>query len=168
MAFKVEDGTGLSDSNSYVSVDEFKAYCSDIGQSLAAYSDTQIQQALVRTTRAIDALYILKFVGTKRTAIQALAWPRDDAVDVYGFDISNTTIPKYVKNCTYEGAIIELAEVNALQPTLERGGQKQEERVEGAVTVRYFNGAPSTTVYGAFTAAIRPVLKDIGIKVLRA
>jgi hypothetical protein len=38
----------------------------------------------------------------------------------------------------------------------------QEERVEGAVTVRYFNGAPVGTVYTAYLDALAPVIQSSG------
>jgi hypothetical protein len=162
MAFVVETGAGIANANSYVTVAEFKAYCADIGTVLTAYSDTLIEQSLVRVTRAVDAKGRASFVGTKLTAAQALAWPREDAVDVYGFDILSTVVPVYVKNAVCEGAIIDLASPGALQVSLGRGGKIQEERVEGAVTVRYFDGAPSGTVYTAFNDALSPVLRNGG------
>jgi hypothetical protein len=159
MAFVVETGAGITNATSYVTVAEFKAYCADIGTVLTAYTDTQIEQSLVRVTRAVDAH---SFVGAKSTATQALAWPRTDAIDASGFDIASTVIPTAIKNAVCEGAIVDIASPGALQASLARGGQVQEERVEGAVTVRYFNGAPSGTVYTAYNDALSSVLRNRG------
>jgi hypothetical protein len=169
VAFLVEDGTGLAGATSYISVANFKLYCADIGTVLTSYTDAQIEQALVRTTKAIDAKGINRFVGAKGTAAQALAWPRTDATDVYGFDLADDAIPVYVTRAACEGGIAELASVGSLQASLDRGGMVQEERVEGAVTVRYFNGAPSGTVYTAFISALAPVMSGSGgnISVMR-
>lgn len=77
MSFLVEDGTGLSASNSYASVAEYKAYCTDRGMSFAGVSDATIQQNLVKSTDYIDQRFGDQFVEEPETAEQALEWPRD-------------------------------------------------------------------------------------------
>jgi hypothetical protein len=168
MAFVVEDGTGKADANCYVSVSEFKAYHVDNGNAAAALlSDADIQTAGVRTTKAIDAVGLRRFVGTKLTAAQALAWPREDGVDVYGFDIDSDVVPIYVKRACYEGMLVEAAAVGALSPSLEHGGMIKRERVEGAVDISYADGAPRGIVYSAFVNALAPVLASNGLTVVR-
>jgi hypothetical protein len=169
MAFTVEDGTGKAAANSYVTVAEFKAYCADIGFVLTAYADSAIEQSLVRSTRAVDARGRTSFVGDKKTSTQGLLWPRTDAVDTDDFDILDTVVPNAVKNAVCEGSIVDIVTPGVLQESLSRGGQIQEERVEGAVTVRYFDGAPVGTVFTAYLDALRPVIRiGSAITLLRA
>jgi hypothetical protein len=81
MAFIVEDGTGLSNANSYVAVQEYRDYYTDRGIDKASETDDQIQGYLVQGTEFIDLTYC--FCGEKLVGTQALQFPRlIDDVDV--------------------------------------------------------------------------------------
>ena len=111
----VEDGTGLSNSNSYVSVSEADAYNdAHIERTLwAALSTADKEAALAMATRVIDESY--QFNGSKNGTSQALQWPRRDARNpddddtVYPVTLSyrdnefpNDEIPKLLKNATIQ------------------------------------------------------------------
>lgn len=81
MAFTVEDGTGVAGANSYQSVVAFKAYHDDRGNDHSSYTDTQIEQALVRAADYIDKRWGPKFRGFRQKKSQGLEWPRLDAFD---------------------------------------------------------------------------------------
>lgn len=155
MAFTVEYGTGLTNSNAYVSVADADAYFADRGNTTwAALSTAAKQGAIVRATQAVDSN---SFRGTKASSTQALAWPRTDAYSDDGFAFLLVPVP--VKYATYEGALVEAGTAGALTPTLNRGGRVIEERVEGAITVKYSEGAPSGTTYLSYVKALQPVLR---------
>lgn len=81
MAFVVEDGTGLSNATSYVTVQEYRDYYTDRGIDKSGETDAQIQGYLVQATDFIDLEY--KFCGDKLVDTQALDFPREiDDVDV--------------------------------------------------------------------------------------
>lgn len=91
MSFIVEDGHGVSDANSYVSVrfaDDFLAYRTDFDWAMR--STDQKQAALVQATAYVDARYGRLFAGRVATPTQALAWPRSGA----GYD---NTLPVVLK-----------------------------------------------------------------------
>ena len=157
MAFVVEDGTGLSTATSYIAVLDADAYFSDVGNATwAAALTADKQAALIRATRAVDQYGGTSFRGYKSSDTQALEWPRTDAYDDY--DYALTLVPKAVKNATCEAALIELGTSGALTPTIS-GGSIVEERVEGAVTVRYAEGStPQSTIYTSVTRALKPVM----------
>lgn len=76
MTLIVEDGTPLSNSESYVSEATFKTYADNHGFDYSAYSDLQIEQAARRATQFIDS-YRFRFPGYRTLArLQALEWPR--------------------------------------------------------------------------------------------
>ena len=80
MAFIVEDGSGLTNSNSYASVAESDAYIAD--RELTDIRNTAQKQAtLIRATDTIDTLYIFRDVH--KNDDQALECPRDgqDAIN---------------------------------------------------------------------------------------
>lgn len=81
MAFVVEDGTGLANSNSYVTVQEYRDYYTDRGIDKSSETDVQIEGYLVQSTEFIDLMYT--FCGEKLVSTQALEFPRViDEVDV--------------------------------------------------------------------------------------
>lgn len=83
MALTVEDGTGLSTAESYLSVAEMRdrairlglGYVADVGSA----DDADVEAALRRATTLVDAVYGERFIGARRTVDQALEWPRASA-----------------------------------------------------------------------------------------
>ena len=96
--FVVEDGTGLPDANSYVSVQEYRDYFSDRGIDVLSETDLEIEGRLVRGTDFIDLQYA--FLGTTSYNIQALQFPRI-ATDIYGV-VVDLGVPKAVKYASIE------------------------------------------------------------------
>ena len=77
MAFVVEDGTGLTNSNSYISVADADTYFSDRNNTVwAALSTTQKEAYLIQATQYIDAVYSDRFSNIKLKSTQALEFPR--------------------------------------------------------------------------------------------
>lgn len=73
----LEDGTGVSNSNSYVTTASAIAYHTLFGNDAFVSADTPTQElSLVAATQAIDLIYGPIFIGYKGTKAQALAWPR--------------------------------------------------------------------------------------------
>lgn len=163
MAFVVEDGTGLSNSNAYVSVAEADAYFLESTNRWIG-TDLSKQKALVRATRAIDLLGAGKFRGVKLLSTQALAWPRDEAYDGDGFKL--TGIPNYLKYAVFEAALAELEDEGTLMPDTER--TPNFERVEGVVQVAYADGTYPGITYRAVMNWLSFVCTGSGMKVVRA
>lgn len=76
-----EDGTGKTNSNSYVTTAECDSYHEGhlYATKWTTASGTQKTAACVMATRVIDQTY--QFNGFKRTSTQALQWPRYRAVN---------------------------------------------------------------------------------------
>lgn len=107
MTFVVETGAGLADANAYVSVEGLQAYCADRGVDVDAYTDAQIEQAIVKATQYIDATYT--FRGLLRIETQALSWPRGDLYDRNSRLLRYDTVPNVVKDATCELAVYALS-----------------------------------------------------------
>lgn len=105
----LEDGTGLSNSNSFASAAESDLYhesilyASDWTGADAATKD----QALVMATRLLDRKTSWK--GEKASSAQALAWPRVGVV-CDGFETPSNIVPVPVKDATSELARLLIAE----------------------------------------------------------
>lgn len=78
--FIVETGEGLTNSTSYVSIDEFKQYHLNRGTDYSSLADDKIQASLNIATEYIDSSY--NFKGYMSVSNQALAFPRFDIGDV--------------------------------------------------------------------------------------
>jgi len=75
MPLVVEDGTGLSDAEAYVSVADADAYHAQFGNAnWAAATLASKESALRRAAQYIDTQY--RFRGDPLNDTQALAWPR--------------------------------------------------------------------------------------------
>lgn len=142
--FIVEDGTGITDANSYVSIQWADDYFTDRGNSTwAAALDTNKQVALVKATDYIDATY--SFSGFKLTATQALVWPRSSAVDKYGEALEG--IPVLLMKAVSELAVRALSK--ELIQDIDKQGYIKRERVEGVVEIEY--GGDGAYASSAFT-----------------
>lgn len=105
--FKVEDGTGLSDATSYVSLAEADAYMSDMPTSLtllwAPLVDADKEVLLMYATRVLDQKTTWK--GLKKVATSSLRWPRTSVRDCDDLPVAEDAVPKYVKAVTCELAL---------------------------------------------------------------
>ena len=76
MPLIVEDGSGVANSNSYITVDFADEYHADRGSAeWAAANNNSKEQALIKGTDYLDSHYIFK--GAKISATQSLKFPRD-------------------------------------------------------------------------------------------
>lgn len=98
----VEDGTGLPNANSYVSVAELRDYFSVVPDAAAfvAQDDDVLGQYVIYATRVLDQKTLWK--GYQPTTAQALAWPRQYVTDKYGNSIPSNIVPPQVKAVTCE------------------------------------------------------------------
>lgn len=101
----VEDGTGLSTSNSYVSVLEADAYFDTHPYYADAWADMGLpdkERALISATMQLDSL--VHWYGYITNSTQALDWPRTGVYDNEGRLIASNVIPTQVKYATMEMA----------------------------------------------------------------
>jgi hypothetical protein len=101
----VEDNTGLSDAESYVSVDECLAYFEKYGGGDTFYrnKEKQKEQSLRRATQIVDSL--IRWNNVKYKETQALEFPRqNDRVEPSNF----IPVPKKVKSAVCEIADLYL------------------------------------------------------------
>lgn len=105
MALIVEDGTGLSNAESYVSVADADLYVGDTFFSGDwSTSTTQVKEKLLKNaTRLIDSFF--DFNGEKAVATSSLRWPRTGVYDKDGIEVSSTAVPRGIVYATVEMAI---------------------------------------------------------------
>ena len=102
----VEDGSGLTTADCYISVADATAYFTAYG-GLDNWTaiDAGTQEVLLRkSARDLDTLYGLAYAGTPLSSAQALLFPRASFYDKYGRVV--TGLPKAVAQACAELAII--------------------------------------------------------------
>lgn len=111
MAFVIEDGTGLSTANAYVSVQFFKDYHKDRGNSHTSVS-SEIQAAIIKASDYMDARFT--FIGRRlrrdrakdaTTPAQRMEFPREYMVLPDGTVMSSETVPMEIERACAEYAI---------------------------------------------------------------
>lgn len=157
MALNTDVGT--ADSESYVSVADYKAWADANGTSYAGKTDTQIEQAARRATTFIDGAYGRRFIGQRTNGrAQALCWPRIDAWDAENEEyIASDEVPDEVVTATCEAIARELTKAGSLAPDLKRGGAVKSVKA-GSVSVEFAGNAPAETTFKAIDHALAPLL----------
>lgn len=99
----VEDGTGLENSNTYLSEADADAYFLERGDTVWAALDTELKKAaLVIATDYIEQRWGQRIRGVKYSQEQALLFPRDGAYDAEGYLFDD--VPVNLEKATAEYA----------------------------------------------------------------
>jgi len=140
----VEDGTGVTGADSYLTQAEATAYLSARGRAWTANNAD-----LILATDYVDNKY--SWPGTRESQDQGLNWPREDAFDKDGFELSG--VPNQVKKAVAE-AILYATELN--EP-LDRGGLVASVSV-GPISESYFANAPGGKKYPRIDNALSNIV----------
>jgi hypothetical protein len=158
----VENGTGLSTADSYVSRTGADTYHSDRGNvAWGEATEVERERALIRATQWIEARYRSRWIGTRATSEQALSWPRLNAVDPDGYEVAG--VPRAVAHATAEAALLVVSG-QELAPPQERAGRVKREKV-GPIETEYADGAPAGTNYPAISGLLRGLVRGPGLRV---
>lgn len=151
MALIIEDGTGKTDAQSFVTAVELTAYAVARGVTISGDIDSLLVKAMdYFVSREGD-------LSGSRTfpAVQALPYPRE-GVYIYDSLIANNVVPTPAKNAQMAIAL-ELQNSDLLGAT---GQDVKREKVEG-LEVEYFSGgAQSKGSFPAIEAALEPLLSE--------
>ena len=151
----VEDGTIVSGADSYVSLVDARALAAKYNLSLPA--DDAEAEAALRNGAVYVGLQEPFMCGSRVSPLQELSFPRT-GISLYGFPVANNVIPDQVKLAQLIAGVEygNGADVRASSD----GRATSLERVEGAVTVQYFNNGNTgaTITITAAIDALRPLL----------
>lgn len=175
MALVVEDGTGKSDAESYLSVADTDTYLTQtatldtsratLKKAWNAAAPAVQEAALREATRYIESNYLARFTGDKGTKAQALSWPRTSAVDAYGWAIDTNVIPQALQDATAELALRALSATVA--PDISAGSGSLTAKTVAAGSVRLeqqwsAGGARERATYDRVEELLRPLLTGGG------
>lgn len=157
MALIVEDGSGLANADSYVSLADASTMATALGLvfAISGSDEALAEQALRRATLWLDATYRSRFGGWKRRyRQQALEWPRQGAYDnaVVPQLIPEDEVPAEIVRATVIAAAREKASPGSLSPDV----------TPGEITKRLKVGSYEEEYFGAGGVADqRPVVSMV-------
>ena len=144
----IEDGSGLSNSNSYATEAELTAYADDRGQTT---SSAEADLLII----AMDYIEQQPFKGTKNTKDQALQWPRYGAY-IDGFPIDTDEIPQLLKDAQMEAALAVDAGNNP-SGTVDRSTKREK---LGDMEIEYTDGSRSEEFNRALEMKLSKLIKS--------
>ncbi len=160
--FIVEDGSGKSDANSYVTLAEADQYVEDHGADArwAAADQAAKEEALRLGTQYVDLKFGGRFVGYKARRDNALSWPRYSAVDEDGYAYDSAEIPVAVKTAAVEAALRHLAGDDLLGAIANPGELAAESVSVGPITesLQYVGGKSQVPYYPKIAGLLRRIL----------
>ena len=107
MAIVVEDGTGKTDADAYISVADADTYhVNYTGSASWAAATTATKEIAIRNaTQYIDIKYNGRWRGRRTHDTQALDWPRSSIADRDGYGIDSDEMPTRLLNACAEMAV---------------------------------------------------------------
>lgn len=158
MALIIEDGTNVSGANSYVTVDEVRAFATLRGITSLPANDGDVEPLVIKAMDYVEKHRNL-FRGRKSNSDQPLQWPRR-RVYVDQIYVDSDSIPQDLKNATCQLAI------DAVSEDLDPNGDGQEivrEKV-GPIETEFAKTGSSTTRPQLNRADnfLKPLLKNSG------
>lgn len=147
---------GGVDSNSYATAIELVIYAGNRGIIINGNSEELLIEAM-------DLIEGYTYKGDKKTDEQALQWPRY-SVEVDGYYVLNTTIPRQLKEGQYEAALA----LDAGSDLLETLGRATKSEKVGELTVTYMDAASDSIQVKKITNKIRKLLISNTTRVFRA
>lgn len=105
MAFTLEDGSGLSDSNAYIDEAFFTTFHADRAVD-ATFTSAEIQAHIIRASDYVDKRFGRRFRGERIKSQQSMEWPRVNAITDDGYHFSG--VPEQLKRAIAEYTLISL------------------------------------------------------------
>jgi hypothetical protein len=154
MALIVEDGTGLSNADSYISSADATIYHTNIGN--AGWNAVVDKDAALRkATEYMRSTYYGKWAGYPKTQTQRLDWPRYSVEYRNGGLYADNAVPEEVKNACAELAL--KSTIEELMPDAEQTVKREQ---VGPIEVEYNVYGVPTNKFTAITAMLAPLLNE--------
>jgi hypothetical protein len=158
MSLVVEDGTGLSTAESYISVTNADTRHTNRGNDTwAALTTGQKEEALRRATDYMEQAYRDRWRGYRQVTTQALSWPRNSVVVDEFVYIHTDIVPADVANACADLAL--KAAADDLNADLTRGVVREK---VGPIETEYDRFSPQSTRFPAIDMMLAPYLTGGG------
>lgn len=156
MALIVEDGSGLSNANSYATTQEALDYFADRGE-IPTIQDSD----MILATEFLDTVYGPSYRGMIMTQTQSLLFPRTAFYDKNGRKVEQGTVPLSLKTAEFQAAKLSSEGVILVTgPTAESQLSSFTKSVEGAVSKSESYFAPVSRSQTSFISGyISPLIE---------
>ena len=156
----VEDGTGLPNADSYVSIEFADSYFSARGVTdWTALTQAKKEVALICATDYIDNVF--QWYGKKQFEGQSLRFPRVNIKDYEGEDIVG--VPNCLKQAVCDTALMSANGTTLFQTQNENGDVVSENITQLSFTYsKSEKSTTSKTLYDAINTKLRGLFKDSG------
>lgn len=167
MPVTIENGTGIENADSYVSVTEARAYAAARGLTLPV-ADADVEKLLVKATDYIESEKCGRYKGTRTyPAANKLKWPRFGVV-IDGYLVLENEIPIQLKHAQCQLAI----ELQTVDPTPTTSGavvkREKVDVIEREFAIDYKSGQ-KPPVMTKVNLLLQPLIRGGGmIRVVRA
>jgi hypothetical protein len=145
----VEDGSIVSGANSYATVAEFTAYCSD--RNINIHSNHGDESELL--IKAMDYFEQQPFKGIKYLETQPVQFPRADFY-IDGYLIDTDAIPKLVKDAQIT---IAVSIMEGTDPLADIDRATKREKVD-VIEIEYMDNSAPATVSRSISAIMRKLV----------
>ena len=110
MAFTLEDGTGVTGANAYISAAYYTTHHTDRGRSglPTIPADPIIEAAIVRATDYVEKRWRTRFKGRPLLSTQGLHFPAIDAYDRHERNLSDDAVPVQMEKAVAEYALMAI------------------------------------------------------------
>lgn len=133
----VEDGTGKTTSNVYISQADANTYLTDYSHTVSGGGDVwdaatsaAKDLALVAGAEYMELRYKAYWKGVRANETQAMEWPRSGVENFAGNAIDEDALPVLVARANAYAAFLHLSETGGLLATIDEPGSKTYERVK--------------------------------------
>ncbi len=164
MALVVEDGTGKTDADSYLSVADADTYHAAHSGSTdwSGASEADKEKGLRLATQYLDAKYNGRWRGYKNDSTQALAWPRGWGVDDEDYAIDDASVPWQLENATAELAL-KVVEGDTLLVDVSKPAAISSKSIKAgpiAKSVTYLGGLTAQKKYSMVDMLLVPLIES--------
>lgn len=168
MTLIVETGAGVTSSNTYCTVDEFRAYAEARGITSISTDDADYEVYLIKAMDKLES-FGPRYQGTRVSVNQSLQWPRMDVV-VDDILVSSETIPRQLKYAQMAYAMESLAGEDLMPNQLPSTPAAVISEKIGELEVHYAQSTNlrSTPAFAKADALLASLLKKSGLFGIRA
>ena len=162
----VEDGTGLSNADAYVSVADADIYHASYNGSTdwSGATTAAKEMAIMVATQYIDNTYGSAWKGTRTGSVQSLDWPRAGVQDQNGFVQASDELPNKLKQAAAEVALRHVQGDDIMVDIDEPGTISEETLKAGPVstTVKYAGGMGQVVQFSIVDALLQHFIGRAG------
>lgn len=166
MALIVEDGTGKTDADAYISVADADTYHAAHSNDTdwTAASTGEKEKGIRLATQYLDARYVGRWIGARKQENQALAWPRSGGVDSDGYTIDDDSLPVKLTHACAELALKVVAGDTLLADDTAAGTIKSKLQKVGSLeqSIEYLGGQTQYKKYRLVEYLLRELLVGTG------